>query len=286
MTTLVMKLELKKFDLRNIKDDSVVVLIGARNTGKSFCLNDILFHNQKMPVGIVISATERANHFYEKKVPGMLIHDEYSPEIIAKLLERQTNITDQQYQEVEKYGGSDVDPRCFLVLDDCLYDKSWTTDKNMRYLFMNGRHIKIFLLITMQFPLGIPPVMRGNIDYIFIMRENNISNRKRIYDHYAGMIPSYAIFEQIMDQCTEDYHMLVISKKSQSNKLEDQLFWFKAEARPNYKLCSQEFWNMQAMDQERKRLGFGNDDGDEEAYSPSSVTKKKNAPKINVKKRF
>lgn len=280
-----MKLELKKFDLRNIKDDSVVVFIGARNTGKSFCLNDVLYHNQKMPVGVVISATERANHFYEKKVPAMLIHDEFAPDIIAKLLERQTKITDQQYQEVEKYGGSDIDPRCFLVLDDCLYDKTWTTDKNMRYLFMNGRHIKIFLLITMQFPLGIPPVMRGNIDYIFIMRENNFGNRKRIYEHYAGMFPSFDIFNQVMDQCTEDYNMLVISKKSQSNKLEDQVFWFKASDRPPYKMCSQEFWNMQAVDQERKRLGFGADGDDEEDYVPD-MGKKKNSPKINVRKKI
>jgi len=38
------------------------------------------------------------------------------------------------------------------------------------------------LVITMQYPLGIPPNLRTNIDYVFILREPYISNRRRIYD--------------------------------------------------------------------------------------------------------
>ena len=62
----------------------------------------------------------------------------------------------------------------------------------------------------MQFALGIPPNLRTNIDYVFILRENIVSNRKRIYEHYAGMFPSFEMFCQIMDQCTENYECLVI----------------------------------------------------------------------------
>ena len=47
----------------------------------------------------------------------------------------------------------------------------------MRLLFMNGRHWKIMLVITMQYPLGVPPNLRTNIDYTFILREP-YSNRK------------------------------------------------------------------------------------------------------------
>ena len=36
-----MKLELKKFDPTRIKNDSVVVFIGKRNTEKSYCMKDI-----------------------------------------------------------------------------------------------------------------------------------------------------------------------------------------------------------------------------------------------------
>ena len=62
-----------------------------------------------------------------------------------------------------------TDPRAFLVLDDCLYDNTWTKDKNVRSLFMNGRHFKILFIITMQYALGIPPNLRTNIDYVFYL---------------------------------------------------------------------------------------------------------------------
>jgi hypothetical protein len=60
-----MKLELKKFDPSTIKSDSVVVLIGKRNTGKSYCMKDILSYHKDLPVGVVISPTETANNFFE-----------------------------------------------------------------------------------------------------------------------------------------------------------------------------------------------------------------------------
>ena len=56
-----MKLELKKFDPGRIKSDSVVVFIGKRNTGTSYCMKDILSYNKDIPVGVVVSQTERAN---------------------------------------------------------------------------------------------------------------------------------------------------------------------------------------------------------------------------------
>ena len=59
-----MSLQLKKFNMNMIKDDSVVVMIGKRNTGKSFLTKDLLFYHQDLPAGTVISPTENANKFY------------------------------------------------------------------------------------------------------------------------------------------------------------------------------------------------------------------------------
>ena len=116
------------------------------------------------------------------------------------------------------YGKSSIDPRAFLILDDCLYDNSWIRDTNIRSLFMNGRHWKMLFIITMRYALGVPPNLRTNIDYVFILRENFVSNRKRLYEHYAGMFPSYDIFAQVMDACTENYECLVIHNNAKSNK--------------------------------------------------------------------
>ena len=238
MLLLYMELQLRKFDMRDIKDDKVVVLIGKRDTGKSFLCKDILFHHKNIPVGQVISGTEGANQFYSKMVPKLFIHGEFNTQIVQNILKRQKMLITKINE-----GNTNIDPRSFLILDDCLYDNSWSKDKHMRSVFMNGRHFKLLFLLTMQFALGIPPNLRTNIDYVFLLRENIVSNRKRIYDHYAGMFPTFEMFCQIMDQCTENYECLVINNNSKSNKLTDQVFWYKAEPHEDFRICSQQAWD-------------------------------------------
>ena len=284
-----MKLEIKKFDPKTmLKNDSVVLIMAPRNRGKSVLLKDLLSHHCNIPIGTVISPTEIANKFFQKFIPNILIHEEYDSSILQKFVDRQKKITDQYEKEQEKYGGSDLDPKAFLILDDCLYDKTWPTDKNIRFLFMNGRHVKTLLLITMQYPLGVPPVLRSNVDYVFILRENQIRNRERIYEQYAGMFRSFDEFNQILEQTTQNYECLVINNRANSNKLDEQIFWYKADINKKFKMCSQELWDIQAMEEERKNMGFGNcqPEEPEEPYNPSNVTIKKNVPKINVYKSY
>jgi len=238
MLILYMEIQLRKFDMTEIKDDKVVVLIGKRDTGKSFLCKDILYHHKNIPVGQVISGTECSNQFYSKIVPKLFIHGEFDTQIVQNMIKRQKILIDKINE-----GNTNIDPRSFLILDDCLYDNTWAKDKFMRSIFMNGRHFKILFLLTMQYALGIPPNLRTNIDYVFILRENYVSNRKRLYEHYAGMFPSFEMFCQIMDQCTENYECLVINNNAKSNKLTDQVFWYKAEPREDFKIGGPSFWD-------------------------------------------
>jgi hypothetical protein len=276
-----MNLELKRFDMKSISfkpnesKGPVIVLIGRRDTGKSFLVRDLLYYQQDIPIGTVISGTEEGNGFYGKMVPKLFIHNEYNTAIIENILKRQRGVLKQIKKEMETYKRSTIDPRTFVILDDCLYDNTWARDKMMRLLFMNGRHWKVMLLITMQYPLGIPPTLRTNIDYVFILREPYIANRKRIYENYAGMFPTFESFCQVMDQCTENFECLVINNNSKSNKLQDQVFWYKADAHNDFKLGSKEFWELS------KQI---NDDDEDEQYDPNNVKKRGQGPKIAVKK--
>lgn len=276
-----MTLELRKFNMRDISfkpsenKGPVIVLIGRRDTGKSYLVQDLLFYHQDIPIGTVISGTEAGNGFYAQHIPKLFIHDEYNTAIIENILKRQKNVLKQVKKEFENYKKSNIDPRAFVILDDCLYDASWTKDKLMRLLFMNGRHWKIMLIITMQYPLGIPPNLRTNIDYVFILREPYIANRKRIWENYAGMFPTFESFCQVMDQCTENFECLVINNNAKSNKLQDQIFWYKAQNHSNFRLGSKEFWELS------KDI---NSDEEDEVYDPNSVQKRGAGPKIQVKK--
>lgn len=280
-----MKLELKKFDMPNMADDAVVIYVAPRNQGKSTLLFDTLYHHRDIPIGIVISGTESANHSFEEIMPKILIYDDYAPEILQKFIDRQMKISQQYYDEKKKYGKTDIDPRAFLVLDDCLFDaNSWTKDRNMKYLFLNGRHIHVFLLITMQYPLGIPPAMRANVDYVFLCRNNMIKEREKLYVQYAGQFQTFDVFCQVLTQLTENFECMVISKRTRSNKIEDQVFYYKAKTGLKFRMCSPEIWALQEMDDQRRAMGLAQEPDDEEDYNPSVVRPKKNAPNIKIRR--
>ena len=268
-----MNLQLKKFNMSQILDDEVVVMIGKRNTGKSFLTRDLLYYHQDIPAGTVICPTEGANKFYSHMVPPIFIHEEFSSGIIANFLKRQKNIKKRMVA-----GEDTIDNRAFLILDDCLYDNEWKKEKRIREIFMNGRHWGIMFILSMQFALGIPPNLRSNIDYVFILRENIVSNRKRLYEHYAGMFPTFEMFCSTMDQCTENYECLVIHNSAKSNKLEDQVFWYKADDHGDFKICSDSVWAYSYENYTEE------DDNDNELTIQNYMKNKRKGPDLLIKK--
>lgn len=102
-----MTLELKKFDMSRISfrpDENkgpVIVLIGRRDTGKSFLVRDLLYYHQDIPIGTVISGTEAGNGFYSTHVPKLFIHDEYNIVIIENILKRQKIVLKQIKKELQ-----------------------------------------------------------------------------------------------------------------------------------------------------------------------------------------
>jgi hypothetical protein len=274
-------MSLMKFDITKIHDQAKVVMIGKTKSGKSYCLRQILSKLADIPVGTVISQTEFANRFYSDFVPSRFIHDDYNPQIIENFLKRQFKVCNHVKNEETNGGRAMIDPRAFLILDDCLSDRaSIVNDKNIKYLFYAGRHVKTFFSLCMQYPLGLTPDLRGNIDFVFIFRESNVQNRKRIYDNYAGMFPSFDMFCQVMDQCTQNFECLVIDNTTTSNRLQDQVFWFKADATPPFRMCANEYW----LDNKpfKSSLAIANDDEGED-FNPNDARKNK-GPIIHVKK--
>lgn len=265
-----MELKLKKFDMKMIGDESVVVMLGKRGCGKSIIMKALLANQTTIPLGVVISPTEQANQFYGDFVPKMFIYDEYDNKIIDNVVKRQTAAVKAMRREEANFGSSNIDPRGFLILDDCMYDQSWTKDKNMRFLFLNGRHVRVLLCITQQYVLGLPPTMRSNIDYTFILRENSIQNRRKIFENYAGVFPSFELFCHVMDHTTNNYECMVICNRSQSNKLQDTVFWYKAPLDINpYKLCHPNYWALDRQCRKEENAGDG-----EEIFDLDKLRKK------------
>ena len=103
-----------------------------------------------------------------------------------------------------------------------------------------------------------------------------MQNRRRLYDSYAGMFRTFEVFCQVMDQCTENYECLVINNNAKSNKIEDQVFWYKADKHPPFQMGGRIFWEHHS-----NHFNDSYENQEEDGIMPA-----KKGPIINVKKAF
>ena len=224
-----LSLRFKEFQLDSMCENPAIIMIAKRGSGKSWICRAILRHFKSIPVGIIISPTEKLSEpFYSDFLPDSYIHYEYKTETIVKLLKRQVMMIDKQLEKQKAC--IKIDPRAFILMDDCLASKGkWMKDQPIQELLFNGRHYKIMYMLTMQFPLGITPELRGNFDYIFLLKDDVYSNKKRIYDHYAGIFPTFQSFLTVFSELTLDYCSMVIVNRGIKDDFIDKVFWFKAQ---------------------------------------------------------
>lgn len=227
-----MNIQLRKFDPSRIADDKVCVFIGKRGTGKSTLVTDILYHKRHIPAGVVMSGTEDGNHYYKQFVPDLFIYGDYKREVIEKVIDRQKRLK-----------STNKTSPAFILLDDCMWNKAFLKDTCIRQCFMNGRHWNIFFMLTMQYCMDLSPDLRTNVDYVFILRENVIQNRERLWKSFFGIFPSFELFNQVMNACTENFECLVLDNTSRSNKIEDCVFYYKAPVRKGFRVGSSAMWN-------------------------------------------
>ena len=234
------EVRIRRFDMSSVPDGSVCAFIGKRKTGKSCAIRDLMYHKRYIPIGQVISGSERANPFFSQFFPSSYIEDEYSEDILDNIMKRQVKI--KKFAEQQKrLNQREIDTRFLIVFDDCLHDSKWQRAKQIKNIFMNGRHFGILFILSMQYVIGIPPNLRTNIDYIFIFRDCSISNRKKLYENFGGNIPSFALFCSLLDNL-DKYECLVICTDADKVNFSDQVMYFKAELHSNFKFGSKTLW--------------------------------------------
>ena len=273
------RLPIKKFNIHEMVDHCTIAMIAKRATGKSFLTREIMFQKRNIASAIAISRTEKLNSFYSEFIPDSYIFSEYESAILTRIYERQAHINEDNKKRI-KNGKKPKDDSLMLIMDDCMSSKgTWLKDPNILELFFNGRHHHVSFILTMQYAVGIPPEMRSNFDYIFLLAEDTISNRKRLYEHYAGMFPTFDIFQQVFTDLTENYGMMVINNRVHSKNITDKVFWYKAKQVPTFKIgCNKfkKFHDKSYDDEWNKRL---------EVFNPADlISKKRNNLRVMVDK--
>ena len=273
------RLQLKKFPIHEMAEHCTIAMIAKRASGKSYLTREILYHKRDIPAVTVISKTEKLNKFYGEFCPDTYIYDKFDTEILTRIYERQSMMNEDNLNR-KKEGKKLKDDRLMLIMDDCMSSKGdWLKDPQILELFFNGRHHHMSFILTMQFSLGIPPELRSNFDYIFLLAEDFTSNRKRLYEHYAGMFPTLAIFEQVFSEVTENFGCMVIDNRIHSTNIADKVFWYKAKEVPDFTVGCKTFkkFHKEHFDKEwNKKVHIFNPE--------EALAKKKNNIKLIIEK--
>lgn len=232
---MVVSYPLQKFNvLEKIqkRKNPVLGFIGRRGSGKSTLMKDIMYKlRHKFHWGIVMCGTESANGYYKNFIPDAFCFDDWKPDLVIKLLNKQqkANMTGNQ-------------KRVFVIIDDNSFDKSIFRSLAMRELLMNGRHCGVTVLLSSQYLMDIECSLRSNIDFIFTLRENSVNNMKKMYDNYFGVIPKFNKYKEIMFEHTQEQSSLVVDCTAQSNNIEDVVYWYKADLHNRFYVGSPSFW--------------------------------------------
>lgn len=271
-------INIRKFDVATMKGPKVSLILGKRNVGKSFLVCDLLYH-LNYSTGVVKCP---ANLYMEEfdflpkgiKVVGTADTDEAIDALLEKQLQNPKN-------------------PAVLVVSDCYYTLDPEKSPKFQTLLRNRAAANINVIMTQQYPHC--NTTNKKLDYLFVMRNPMIADRRKIYDTYiqynaglrnhvaGGCAITFDEFCEILDKCTDNYECLVVDF-TKPTEPGGAFYWYKAESHyaPTYKftLDAEELLQLQKPQCPKGSLGYVMDkyerDADFKAYvdaydGPSSL---------------
>lgn len=200
-----------------------IMVLGAPGTGKTNLMTDLAWWKQDIiPVAQAYCGTEDSNGWYKKKIPDVFTYNGLDLAAVEDGIKRQK--VAKKHLRI---------PWCLTIFDDVTADKKIMKDILMQKIMKDGRHFKDLYLFGLQYGMDMEKSMRTCVDGAFLLAEPNMMTRETLYENFAGCIPTFDLFNEIMDAVTVNKQALYIHNRCESNNWEDRLFWWKANKVPD-----------------------------------------------------
>jgi hypothetical protein len=215
-----MAYELKSFDPSTTKSDRVWLIIGSRGTGKSVLLKNLLYHTrERYDLPVAMTATTSTVNTLKEFMPYRLIYRNGYNYARA----------DAMLDVCKKLVAEGKERHVVAIQDDVMYDTGVLKSPSQTEIHFNGRHANLTQFSTTQYCMTCPPGIRGNIDYVLALRETTLNIRRKLYEYFFGVFPSFKIFNQVFMSYTQNYGALVIDKTNPTLSIESSVYYYRSQ---------------------------------------------------------
>jgi hypothetical protein len=231
----IKEITIEEFKIEDIPLSCTWICIGSPSTGKTTFMENICYYlKHRYPVARVFIGTEANYQKCCETFHPLFVSNAYNEE------QEKNHIIRQKTCAMEN-GKDHPGNYAINIMDDVSDDPHIYKTKIMRGLFKLGsQHWNQLYMVGSQYAIDMPPDVRKATSYVALFREPEDIERKKLYANFGGLAGSYENFCDLMDQLTGDFTCLIFKKRSQSNNMEDCIFWYKTKVLKPWKFgCSE-----------------------------------------------
>ncbi len=210
---------LRKLDPRRIEKNATIYIIGKRGAGKTTAMVALLRAlYDRFDFGIAFVPHAAASDKFGEVIDESSIYLDFEIERIQKMLALQTVLTD-----------SGIHKHLYLLFDDMMFKKGLLKSETMREVMMNSRNLDITFFNSAQWLMDPGTETRGQIDYLFVGKDNVLANREKLWRNYFGVFEKFEDFNRTMLECTQNYEWLVLDTRQPKTSPHECVYWWKAD---------------------------------------------------------
>lgn len=228
---------INEFRLEDTLISSTWLVVGAPGRGKTTFIENMAYYlKHRYPVARVFITTPDG---YERMCS--IFHPLYVSDYYDEMEER--HHIKRQITCGKNNGKGYPGNYAINILDDIADDVKIFKTKTMIGLTKNGsQHWEQLCMIGTQYSIDMVPGMRKSFSYIAMFSEVEVLEREKLYKNFGGMSGSYENFCKLMDDITGDFTCLIFKKRTQSNRIEDNIFYYRTrEIKKEWKFGCREY---------------------------------------------
>ncbi len=215
------ELDLTGFDYSKIGPNALVSICGKRDSGKSTFARFKAQMSEHAKTGSIIAiiGSEGVKRNWAEVIHPMYIRDP-SLELLRHIKKQQNDLIAKYIKKNKPFP---KELHLTVILDD-VGSLSWfMRSQELKELSSAGRWWECDVVMCLQYLKMIPPEVRENIDYIFLLSTGNTSTMKILVDEYVSCA-TVKLLSEIITAVTENFGVLAISNCKNNRTIQDTLF--------------------------------------------------------------